>query len=282
MVLSCGMKCLKYMLFTFNFILFLVGLALLAVGIFVAVDANKLFDWLSKVDFDPSMGGLDLKNLLKNCAYVLIAFGAFVFLVAFLGCCGAIKESKCMLGTYATIVCICLIVEILAIVFAAVFWEQTKKELKTYLNKTIVEDYNGYNGKTMPSGKASLAWDMAMIFFKCCGINNYTDFSSAVNWNKTLPDGKQAKIPPACCIMDDPDKFPNVTLKDTACPTNPTTANAYYGDKDGCYSKVALKISKYAVPIIGVGAAVAFLQLFVIIAGCCLCRRIGDDEDTVA
>lgn len=30
--------------------------------------------------------------------YVLIAFGAFIFLVGFCGCCGALRESKCLLG----------------------------------------------------------------------------------------------------------------------------------------------------------------------------------------
>ncbi|XP_064653172.1 tetraspanin-18B-like isoform X2 [Lineus longissimus] len=281
MGLSCGMKCLKYILFTFNIILFLIGAALLAVGIFVAVDASKLFELLDKVSFTQEVGGLDVKSLLKQSAYVIIAFGAFVFLVAFLGCCGAIKESKCMLGTYATIVCICLIVEIAAVILAAVFWNHTKAELENYLNRTIIEDYNGYNTKLVPTGNTdSLAWDFIMIYFKCCGRNNYKDFDNALKWNKTLPDGKgTAKIPPACCVMKDNHKFPNMTIKDPKCPTNPTTTNAYMKDNQGCQKAVEEKISKYAAPIIGVCAAVAFIQLFVIIAACCVCRHIGRDDD---
>ena len=35
---------------------------------------------------------------LEMAAWTLIGIGSFVFIVGFLGCCGAIKESKCMLG----------------------------------------------------------------------------------------------------------------------------------------------------------------------------------------
>ena len=34
----------------------------------------------------------------KYSSYILIAFGIFVFLVGFCGCCGAIRGSKCLLG----------------------------------------------------------------------------------------------------------------------------------------------------------------------------------------
>ena len=36
--------------------------------------------------------------LMEYAAYVLIGVGAFVLIVGFFGCCGAIKESRCMLG----------------------------------------------------------------------------------------------------------------------------------------------------------------------------------------
>lgn len=34
--------------------------------------------------------------------YILIAAGALIMVVGFLGCCGAIRESPCMLGTVCT------------------------------------------------------------------------------------------------------------------------------------------------------------------------------------
>ena len=37
-------------------------------------------------------------ELIEYASYVLIAVGGFVLIVGFFGCCGAIKENKCMLG----------------------------------------------------------------------------------------------------------------------------------------------------------------------------------------
>jgi len=37
-------------------------------------------------------------QFFRYAAYILIAFGVFVFLVGFCGCCGAIRGSKCLLG----------------------------------------------------------------------------------------------------------------------------------------------------------------------------------------
>lgn len=37
-------------------------------------------------------------KFFRYAAYILIAFGVFVFLVGFCGCCGAIRGSKCLLG----------------------------------------------------------------------------------------------------------------------------------------------------------------------------------------
>ena len=67
------------------------GCALIAVGIWIIVDPSivKILDFVIEVSQD---------SLIKYAAYVLIAIGGFVFIVGFLGCCGAIKESKCMLG----------------------------------------------------------------------------------------------------------------------------------------------------------------------------------------
>lgn len=71
----------------------LFGAACLSLGIFVLVDKNQILVLTRSVDTD----SLDVPSLLESAAYALIAGGGFVFLVAFLGCCGAMKRDKCML-----------------------------------------------------------------------------------------------------------------------------------------------------------------------------------------
>lgn len=59
-----------------------------------------------KVDSSSFLGVLDNTegvptelSQLVNISYLLIALGAVLLVIGFLGCCGAIKESRCMLLT---------------------------------------------------------------------------------------------------------------------------------------------------------------------------------------
>ena len=70
------------------------GAAILGVGIWVKVDSNSLLGILDDVDGAPS--GL---SQLVNVSYLLIGVGAVLLVIGFLGCCGAVRESRCMLLT---------------------------------------------------------------------------------------------------------------------------------------------------------------------------------------
>jgi len=51
---------------------------------------------------------------MRQAAYLLIAAGAFVFIVSFLGYCGAVKESRVLLALYGTFVLVIVALEITA------------------------------------------------------------------------------------------------------------------------------------------------------------------------
>ncbi|XP_013803248.1 CD9 antigen isoform X2 [Apteryx mantelli] len=83
-----GTKCIKYLLFGFNFIFWLAGTAVLAIGLWLRFDSQ------TKSIFD-----LESNNTtFYTGVYILIGAGALMMLVGFLGCCGALQESQCMLG----------------------------------------------------------------------------------------------------------------------------------------------------------------------------------------
>ena len=63
----------------------LAGLAILGIGVWTKVDAGQFDSFLGNSGYSLS-------------AYMMMAAGAFVAIVGFLGCCGAIKESRCLLG----------------------------------------------------------------------------------------------------------------------------------------------------------------------------------------
>ncbi|XP_064651735.1 tetraspanin-21-like [Lineus longissimus] len=148
--------------------------------------------------------------------------------------------------------------------------------MAAYLNLTIIDKYYGTPFTSEP---LSLAWDFLHITFSCCGLDNYTDFDSATNWNKTSAAGSMV-IPPSCCKVQDASTFPTFTLTDTNCPYSPSTTNSNY--QTTCYASLMSYVQTYSIAIIAVTSSVAVLQLIVIIAACCLCRAIGGDSDTRA
>ena len=87
------LKTLFSFLFHYNYQQ-LSGVAILGVGIWILADPN-LEDYIEVIHTTD-------QEYFKITAYILIAFGAFVFLVGFCGCCGAIRNSKCLLGFVST------------------------------------------------------------------------------------------------------------------------------------------------------------------------------------
>lgn len=70
------------------FLLQLLGCAMLGVGIWLLVSD----DFTKYSDADDSL------SFIYTGAYILVAIGGLIMIIGFLGCCGAIRESQCMLG----------------------------------------------------------------------------------------------------------------------------------------------------------------------------------------
>uniref|UniRef100_A0A8C0GJD6 CD63 antigen n=1 Tax=Chelonoidis abingdonii TaxID=106734 RepID=A0A8C0GJD6_CHEAB len=87
MALEGGMKCVKFLVFFFNFLFWLCGVALIVIGILVQIDLNKTL-----VMSSASASGAPI---------VIIVVGVVIFFVSFFGCCGASKENYCMSATPA-------------------------------------------------------------------------------------------------------------------------------------------------------------------------------------
>lgn len=91
--MSSKLNCPSHLMFTTTLCLCqLAGIAILGVGIWVKVDSGSILNFLGKIENAPA----ELSQVL-NVGYLLIALGALLVIIGFLGCCGAVRESKCML-----------------------------------------------------------------------------------------------------------------------------------------------------------------------------------------
>nr|XP_015817052.2 CD9 antigen isoform X2 [Nothobranchius furzeri] len=148
-----GMECLKYAMFVFNFMFWLAGTAVLAVGLWLRFDSRTkgLFE------------GEDSPSVFFTGVYILIAAGALMMVVGFLGCCGAIKESPCLLGLFFLFLLVIFAVEV-----AAGIWGFSNRE-------TVVEDVTEFYKQTYDNYKTTkqeaLKETLRLIHFglDCCG-----------------------------------------------------------------------------------------------------------------
>ena len=96
---NCCDSLFKTIIMLFNLIFALVGLVLMGFGVYVQLEAKDYLNFLGD-------------NYTNTPVFVII-LGAIIFVVAFFGCCGAIKENKCMMYTYGLLLFIILIAQVI-------------------------------------------------------------------------------------------------------------------------------------------------------------------------
>merc|ERR1711992_132330 len=104
--------CVRFTLIIANSLLALLGLVLLAGGVWRIVDDGSLREVANEIrdtqEWDEVKKGVDgLEEAVKEAAshkyfnYALLAMGGVTLLVALFGFCGAKKESQCLLSLYS-------------------------------------------------------------------------------------------------------------------------------------------------------------------------------------
>merc|ERR1712055_1227675 len=120
--------CVRYTLLIANSLLALLGLLLLAGGVWRIVDDESLREVAKDIqdtqewdDVKEEVTGLEEAvkeaSTHKYFNYALLAMGGITLLVALFGYCGAKKENQCLLSLYSICVFIILLLQIAAIVF---------------------------------------------------------------------------------------------------------------------------------------------------------------------
>ncbi|XP_021937297.1 CD82 antigen-like isoform X2 [Zootermopsis nevadensis] len=261
---DCGTSLAKYLLCLFNFVFFGFGTVVLGIGIWIASDKHSFIQFTKLIDNEElriQFQQITQPTVIEQAAYILIAAGAFMFLVSFLGYCGALRESRCLLTCYGVFLLIILLMEITAGGLAAAYRSEAEKETRVFLKSTISKYY-----AAKEKDAVTLMWDYIMANMKCCGVDSYEDFSESKKW---IEGGK--KVPDACCVLEgDVAKFKPMS---EMCPDVPTDINSYW--KKGCYDTFVQLIMENINIAIGIGIGIGLVQLLGIILAFCLCRSIN-------
>lgn len=238
-------------MFVFNGIIFLAGAAILAVGIWVKVDSGSILNFLGQIENAP-----DGLSQVLNVGYLLIALGALLLVIGFLGCCGAIRESRCMLLLFFIIILLVFIAEVAGAVVILVFRplaEELFDKLGTAAVKNIQKDYGG-------NADITGLWNTTMSTLKCCGFNNFSDFDGSPFYKD-----HNSQYPPQCCPgFSDP-------CNATAAASDMTIT--------GCFPKIEKLIDDNIVVIAGVGLGIAALEICAMAVSMILYCRIKSGSD---
>ncbi|KAE8619936.1 hypothetical protein XENTR_v10010038 [Xenopus tropicalis] len=177
---------LKTMMFVFNGIIFLGGVAVLGIGVWVKVDGGSFLQIL----------GSAAPQLMQvvNVGYLCIAVGGFLILMGFLGCCGAVKESRCMLMLFFIIILIIFIAEVAGAVVVLAFSSVSRIFIE-YLGNVAVKYLHYQYGE---SDELTTIWNATMKELKCCGFYSYEDFTNSTYYQRNQ------QYPPVCCANISP------------------------------------------------------------------------------
>ncbi|XP_052008055.1 CD81 protein-like [Xyrauchen texanus] len=164
-------KCIKYLLFFFNFIFWLAGCVVLGVSLWLRHDSK------TSSLLDQKFEDIEAPSTFYISVYILIAVGAVMMFVGFLGCYGAIQESQCLLGTFFACLVILFACEVAAGIWGFMHRDKISKDMINFYDSV----YNRGVSHTDPVKKQTAA-EVLKIFHEilnCCGKGVY---SLAESW----------------------------------------------------------------------------------------------------
>ncbi|EDV35865.1 uncharacterized protein Dana_GF12681 [Drosophila ananassae] len=218
--MDCGGVFVKYVLFIFNILFVICGILLITFGS-IMVSSIKDFS---------NVGETFTAN---SVAIIILVLGCLIFLIAFMGCCGAIRENACCLTTYSSVMMVLLVGQLALIIYVWIDHVQIQQSLEKIV-QTIWDQRKS----------DSLLLDTLQRSFKCCGKKSYIDYVST-------------SFPGSCCDS----------------PSNGTCSIKQVIDRPGCLAAVDsfwdtnVNIIKYA------GLGVTAIELVAFIFGCCLANQ---------
>lgn len=240
------MKCIKYLLFTFNLFFVLTGLVLIVTGGVIQSIYSQYLDFLG--------------NSIFNAPILLVVMGCVIFFVTFFGCCGAIKENHCMIMTFSVLLALIFLVELGCGIAAYTMKSEVRSTIETQMEKGLLNyGRKGYTGVTE-------TWNVVQHELKCCGAQEYRD------WKNTT-FSQDESVPDSCCLSD-------VEGCGNGILGKPDLASKFIYTK-GCLNKLEEVVASNIATVGGVGIGIAMAQFVGIIFACLLAKTIKKEYEMV-
>jgi tetraspanin-5 len=177
---------IKYLLFAFNVILWLVGFTVFGIGIYA---------WIEKETFT-RLSSLSI-GVLFDPAFIFLVVGSFVFVIGFCGCVGALRENTTLLLVFSFALGIIFFAELALGILIFMYKDKVKDEIKQNLQLMIT------NYREDEDLQDLIDW-IQRDWLRCCGVaipddwdkNSYFECKDLDPWIESCG------VPPSCCYPD--------------------------------------------------------------------------------
>uniref|UniRef100_A0A452T235 Tetraspanin n=1 Tax=Ursus maritimus TaxID=29073 RepID=A0A452T235_URSMA len=257
---SC-LSLIKYLLFVFNLFFFVLGSLIFCFGIWILIDKTSFVSFVG-LSFMP----------LQIWSKALAISGILTMGLALLGCVGALKELRCLLGLYFGI---------LLLLFA------------TQITLGILISTQRMRVKPLQESAAEESWDYVQFQLRCCGWNSPRDW---FNIPSLISNESEVHHVPCSCYNSSATNdsavfeklsFPQFSrLGPLARPRHSTdlcvvseNSNIY---SEGCARSLQKWLHNNLISIVGICLGVGLLELSFMTLSIFLCRNLDQVYDRLA
>uniref|UniRef100_A0A0K8TKK9 Tetraspanin n=1 Tax=Tabanus bromius TaxID=304241 RepID=A0A0K8TKK9_TABBR len=254
----------KYLMVLVNLLFWLIGLVIVGLSIWILTDPTFLFSMTLHI------------NHFYVALYICLAVGALMLIVAFFGCCGAFRESQCLLISFFCCLLVVLVAEIAG--GAWIFHNREKLDdmVRSSVKYTVQEEYGPEFTKT------TSVFDTFQRQLKCCGADSPQDWSTSkfndVERPLNLGVGNVSKkpyykVPDSCCKENIDEKVCYEATK--------ILIGGQFNDnlnKQGCMDKLLGLVRDHWTTILIVALTVVLLEVAGLIFSLGLCCAIKNND----
>lgn len=257
--------------FTTAFIL--AGIAVVVVSVMLLLDSSKYLASSGENNQD--------SQLYFSVIYILLGAGCFMAIVGFFGCCGALRESPCMLCTFFIFLVVIIAAEVTGGFWAWMNLEGFEKAVKGQVQHMMHKDYS-------VSDVITKTIDTMQHDLRCCGVEGPQDWASArINQKPSeqggiVEAGVEAgiralgiyQVPKSCCVEED----------SASCEVNRQFGGVgvqLHGlHPQGCGTALWNGLYNNLVLVCCIGLGIAVLQILGLISTMVLCCAVRRDSGT--